>query len=131
MTTFPTSHRDLLDAQIGHSATIGANGIPELTAVWFLYDDDDHVKIWLNTAGRAPNLAQRPSAACSSSTLNPFRYLDVRGRATLTPTPTTCLPRSSERSTAVPISASATDPGESRVVVTIEPDNVYAVDMSA
>ena len=39
MTTFPDSHRDLRDAQVGSLATIGANGFPQLTEIWFLYDE--------------------------------------------------------------------------------------------
>ncbi len=39
MTNFPSSHSDLLDAQIGTLATIGANGIPQQTAVWSLHED--------------------------------------------------------------------------------------------
>ena len=39
MTTFPESHSDLLDAQVATLATIGGDGYPQQSELWFLYDD--------------------------------------------------------------------------------------------
>jgi Pyridoxamine 5'-phosphate oxidase len=39
MTTFPESHLDLLDAELATLATLGSNGIPQQTVIWFLYED--------------------------------------------------------------------------------------------
>ncbi|TME61171.1 MAG: PPOX class F420-dependent oxidoreductase, partial [Chloroflexi bacterium] len=36
MTTFPESHRDLLKADVAMLATIGQDGYPQVTALWFL-----------------------------------------------------------------------------------------------
>ena len=48
MTTFPDSHKDLLDAQVATLATLGGDGAPQLTEVWFLHDDGE-VKLSLNS----------------------------------------------------------------------------------
>ena len=82
----PDSHRDLLDAQFATLATLGADGGPQLTEVWFLHEDGE-LKISLNTSRlKTKNLRKRPQ--CSLFLLdvsNPYRYVDVRGRARLDP----------------------------------------------
>ncbi len=55
MSTVPESHRALLDLPITTLATVGPDGRPQLSAVWFLVDevDGDQVfKVSLNTRGR-------------------------------------------------------------------------------
>jgi PPOX class probable F420-dependent enzyme len=130
MTTFPESHHDLLDAQVATLATIGEDGYPQQTELWFLYDDGE-LKLSLNDSRlKTRNLVKRPQ--CSLLVLdvkNPYRYLVVRGNAEVEP--------DDDYSFANKLGAKYSEdikvhdrPGESRVVVTIEPTNVYAVDMS-
>jgi hypothetical protein len=45
----PASHRDLLDAQVATRATIGADGRPQQSEVWFLAVGDA-VRVSLNTS---------------------------------------------------------------------------------
>jgi PPOX class probable F420-dependent enzyme len=131
MTAFPESHRDLLDGQFATLATVGGDGAPRLTEVWFLHDDGE-LKLSLNTARqKTKDLRRRPECSLFLLDLqNPYRYVDVRGRARVEP--------DDDRAFAGRVGAkygtdlSAHDqPGDSRVVVTIEPVRVYAVDMSA
>src|SRR5881398_2358993 len=86
MAEIPDSHRDLLDTQVATFATVGDDGLPQLTEVWFLYEDGE-LKISLNTGRvKTRNLRKRPE--CSALILdlqNPFRYLEVRGRAGFEP----------------------------------------------
>ena len=49
MTTIPDSHRDLLDADVATLATIGPDGYPQLSEVWFLVEGDD-IRLSLNTS---------------------------------------------------------------------------------
>lgn len=86
MTDFPESHRDLLDAQVGMLSTVGRSGIPQTTAIWFLYDEGE-LGSWLSDARqKVKNLLQRPEYSFFILDLaNPQRYLVVRGRAELTP----------------------------------------------
>jgi PPOX class probable F420-dependent enzyme len=130
MTTFPESHRDLLDAPVASLATIGSNGFPQLTEVWFLHDDDE-LKLSLNTSRvKTRNLLRRPQ--CSLLVLdlqNPYRYLEVRGNARIEADDDYAF----ARRLGAKYDADLTEhdqPGESRVAITIEPTNVYAVDMS-
>ena len=89
-TTIPDSHRDLLDQPVATLGTLGSEGRPQLTEVWFLAEggaDDGEVKISLNTARqKVRNLQRNP--ACSVLLLdlaNPYRYVEIRGDAVLEP----------------------------------------------
>jgi PPOX class probable F420-dependent enzyme len=86
MTNFPESHRDLLDGQVASLATIGSNGFPQVTEVWFLHDDRE-LKLSLNDSRlKTRNLQKR--SQCSLLLLdleNPYRYLEVRGTARIEP----------------------------------------------
>ena len=130
MTSFPSSHSDLLDAQIGTLATVGANGIPQQTAVWFLHDDGQ-LKLSLNTSRRKTrNLTERPECSLLILDLeNPYRYLEVRGQATLVPDADYTFANKVGAKYGGADLSEHDGPGEGRVVVTIEPENVYAVDM--
>jgi PPOX class probable F420-dependent enzyme len=88
MTDFPLSHRDLLDAPVGILSTIGRSGIPQTTAIWFLYDEGE-LYSWLSDARvKVKNLLERPEFSFFIlDTANTQRYLVVRGRAELTPDP--------------------------------------------
>jgi PPOX class probable F420-dependent enzyme len=130
MTNFPNTHRDLLDAQVATLATIGGSGLPQLTEVWFLHDDGD-LKLSLNSSRvKTRNLEKR--AQCSLLLLdlqNPYRYLEVRGNAKLEPDDDYAFARKLGAKYDADLSVHD-NPGETRVIVTIEPANVYAVDMS-
>ena len=130
MTGVPETHADLLDAPVATLGTIDSEGRPQLTEIWFLHDDGE-LRLWLNDRrAKVRNLRERP--ACSLLILdlqNPRRYLEVRGQARLAPDP--------RRAFALKLGAKyGTDlsgidpPGQQRVVVTIEPERIYAVDMT-
>jgi PPOX class probable F420-dependent enzyme len=131
-TVIPESHRDLLDAQVATLGTVGPDDFPQLTEVWFLLDDDGGVKLSLNTSRiKTRNLLARPRCSLLILDLeNPYRYLEVRGTARIE--------ADDDYAFAHKVGAkyggadlSAHDrPGESRVTITIEPVNIYAVDMS-
>jgi PPOX class probable F420-dependent enzyme len=128
----PESHRDLLERDVATLATIGADGLPQLTEVWFAVDDGE-LKISLNTSRvKTKNLQARP--ACSLLVLdlqNPYRYLEVRGRARIEPDDDySFADRFGEKYGGADL-RQHDRPGESRVVVTVDPVKVHAVDMSA
>jgi PPOX class probable F420-dependent enzyme len=130
MTTFPDSHRDLLEAQVASLATIGRDGFPQLTEIWFLLEDGE-LKLSLNTSRiKTRNLHERPQ--CSLLVLdlqNPYRYLEVRGNARIEPDDDYAFARRVGAKYDADLKVHD-GPGDSRVTVTIEPANVYAVDMS-
>ena len=86
MTTFPESHRDLLDAQVATLATIGGDGFPQLTELWFIHEDGE-LKLSLNDSRlKTRNLVKRPKCSLMILDLeNPYRYLVVRGNAKIEP----------------------------------------------
>jgi PPOX class probable F420-dependent enzyme len=131
MPTIPPSHRDLLDGDFATLATIGPDGRPQLSEVWFLAEDDT-IRISLNTSRqKTRNLLANPAAAVFLLDLaNPYRYLEIRGDAEVTP--------DQDYSFADRVGAKYHAnlrehdlPGQERVVVTIRPVRVNAVDMSA
>ncbi len=131
MTNFPDSHSDLLAGQFASLATIDDNGFPQVTEVWFLLEDGE-VKLSLNTARKKTrNLAARPQCSLFLLDLtNPYRYLEVRGTARIEPDDDYAF---AERVGAKYGGADLRvhdQPGETRVVVTIEPVKVHPIDMS-
>ncbi len=132
MTTFPDSHRDLLDAPVATLATVDSRGFPQQTEVWFLYEDGE-VKTSLNDSRlKTRNLMRRPQCSLFILDLtNPYRYLVVRGNARIEPD------RDYGFATRLGAKYGGADvrdhdgPGEQRVVVTIDPVSVYPVDMGA
>jgi PPOX class probable F420-dependent enzyme len=131
MSTFPESHRDLLESDVAILATIGRDGYPQVTAVWFLYDDDGTLKLSLNTARqKVKNLRQRPE--CTLFFLdrsNPYRTLEVRARAELSPDRDDAFADKVGKKYNADL-RTMDRPGESRVVVTLRPIKVNATELS-
>lgn len=125
MTTIPDSHRDLLNGPVAVLGTIGASGRPQLSGTWFLAEGET-VKISLNTTRqKVKNLRANPK--CSVLIFDeksPYRYVELRGDAELTPDP------DYEFADQIGAKYGGADlrerdnPGESRVVVTIHPSRV-------
>jgi len=75
MATIPDSHRDLLDAPVATLATVGADGRPQLSAVWFLADDDG-VRLSLNNSRqKTKNLNNNSAATLVGSSAKARRVL--------------------------------------------------------
>ena len=126
MPEIPASHRDLLDAQVATLGTVGPDGRPHLSEIWFLADGDT-VGLSLNTSRqKTKNLQANPAATVLILDLaNPYRYLEIRGDAEITP--------DDDYEFADRVGAKyQTDlrdrdqPGDSRVVVTLRPARVRA-----
>jgi PPOX class probable F420-dependent enzyme len=82
MPEIPASHRDLLDGQFATLATVGPDGRPQLSEVWFLAEDDT-LALSLNTARqKTRNLMANPAVNLFLLDLVlPYRYLEIRGDA--------------------------------------------------
>jgi PPOX class probable F420-dependent enzyme len=130
MSTIPETHRDLLDAQFATMATIGPDGRPQLTEVWFLKDRDSVAISLAESRQKTKNLMRHPHCSVLILDLtNPFRYLEIRGDAEIEP--------DNDYSFASRVGAKYNSdlrqydqPGEKRVVTRIRPERVHAVDMS-
>jgi PPOX class probable F420-dependent enzyme len=126
MPEIPASHRDLLDAQVATLGTVGPDGRPQLSEIWFLADGDT-VSTSLNTARqKTKNLQANEAATLLILDLaNPYRYLEIRGDAEITPDDDYAF---ADRLGAK-YQADLRDrdqPGDTRVVVTIRPARVRA-----
>lgn len=129
MPAIPASHRDLLDGQFATLATVGADGRPQLSEVWFLADGDT-IGISLNTSRqKTKNLLANPVATVFLLDLaNPYRYLEIRGDAEISP--------DDDYAFADRVGAKYhsnlrehDQPGDKRVVITVRPVRVNAVNM--
>lgn len=124
MPEVPADYRDLLDAEFATLATLDKHGRPQLSEVWFLTTDDT-VQISLNTARRkVKNLQHDP--ACSVLILdlaNPHRYLEIRGDARITPDADLAFADKVGAKYGVDL-RQMDQPGETRVVVTVEATRV-------
>jgi PPOX class probable F420-dependent enzyme len=129
MSTIPDSHRDLLSCQFATLATVGPDGRPQLSEVWFLAEGDT-VAISLNTSRqKTMNLTRNP--ACSVLILdlaNPYRYLELRGDAEISPDPGYAFADKVGAKYGSDL-REHDQPGQSRVVVTIRAVRVNAVSM--
>jgi PPOX class probable F420-dependent enzyme len=125
--TIPTTHRDLLDtAQIVTLATIGPDGFPQVSAVWFLAEADGSVSVSLNTARqKTKNLLRTPRATLFFiDPANPYRTLEIRARVEISEDPEYVFAdRVGARYGGVDLRPND-KPGETRVVVNFIPVKV-------
>jgi PPOX class probable F420-dependent enzyme len=130
MAPIPDSHRDLLSTSTAVLATIGPDGRPQLSAVWFLAAGDE-IRISLNTSRqKVENLRANPAATFFIlDPANPQRYLEIRGDAVIADDPVYEFADRVGQKYSVDLRA-FDGPGASRVVVTLEPARVNAMDLS-
>ena len=131
MLDVPESHRDLLESPVAVLATNGPDGRPQVSAVWFLTEDDT-VRVSLNTTRKkVRNLRRDPRCTVFLLDLNnPYRYLEIRGDARLEP--------DDDYEFAGRLGAkygadvrSMDPPDQTRVALTLVPIRANAVDLSA
>jgi PPOX class probable F420-dependent enzyme len=131
--TVPSSHRDLLDSPFATLATVGPDGRPQVSEVWFLAEGDD-VRVSLNTTRqKTRNLVANPVVSLFVLDLaNPLRYLELRGDAEITPDDDYAFADRVAAKYGEGVDLREMDgPGQTRVAVTIRPARVVAVDLSA
>jgi PPOX class probable F420-dependent enzyme len=129
MPEIPASHRDLLDGEFATLGTVGPDGRPQLSEVWFLAEGDT-VAISLNTSRqKTKNLRANPAASVFLLDLAvPYRYLEIRGDAEITPDDDYAF--ADKVGVKYQADLRAHDlPGHSRVKVIIRPVRINAVDM--
>jgi PPOX class probable F420-dependent enzyme len=128
-TTIPDNYRDLLSAEVATLSTIGPDGRPQLSEVWFLAEGDT-VSISLNSSRqKMKNLLANPAASLLILDLGmPYRYLELRGDAEITPDPGHVFADKVGAKYGSDLRAHDR-PGETRYLVTIQPVRVNAVNM--
>jgi PPOX class probable F420-dependent enzyme len=129
MPDIPESHQDLLDGQFATLATVGPDGRPQLSEVWFLAEDGQ-VKFSLNTTRqKTRNLQRHPAATAFILDLaNPYRYLEIRGDAEVVPDDDYAFADQLGAKYGADL-RTRDQPGDTRVIVTIRPTRINAVTM--
>jgi PPOX class probable F420-dependent enzyme len=125
MATFPESHQDLLQAGVAVLATVGPDEFPQVTALWFLFDDGT-IRLSLNTARqKVKNLQARPECTLFIfDPANPYRTLEVRARAEIMPDEDYAFARKLGAKYGGADLSANDRPGETRVVVSLQPVKV-------
>ena len=123
----PASHRDLLDNnQVATLATGGPDGVPQVTANWFVAEEDGTVRMSLNTTRqKVKNLMRRPeSTLFFIDPTNPYCTLEIRTRAEIEPDPDYVFADRVGAKYGGADVRTMDQPGETRVVVTFVPVKV-------
>jgi PPOX class probable F420-dependent enzyme len=83
LATVPDTYRDLLDAKgFAHLATIEADGCPQTTPMWYLWDDEHLLFSTIKHRRKYRNLLRDRRVAVSIvDPDNPYRYVQIRGLA--------------------------------------------------
>ena len=84
-TMVPDTHADLLTKPaFAHFATVGADGAPQVTPMWFEWDGQNLLFSTLKTRCKYTNTRRDPRVTISiSDPDNPYRYLQITGEAIL------------------------------------------------
>jgi PPOX class probable F420-dependent enzyme len=77
----PESHQDLVSpGGVGTLSTVGADGTPQVTALWFLLDGDVVRMSVLGSRQKTKNVRAHPQATMFFvDATNPYRTLELRG----------------------------------------------------
>jgi PPOX class probable F420-dependent enzyme len=128
-TAIPPNYRDLLSADVATLGTIGPDGRPQLSEVWFLAEGDT-VSISLNSSRqKIKNLLANPAVSLLILDLAmPYRYLELRGDAEISPDPDYVFADKVGAKYGADLRVHD-QPGHTRYVVTIRPARVNAVNM--
>jgi PPOX class probable F420-dependent enzyme len=122
----PESLTDLLHgANTAVLTTVGADGLPQATAVWYLVGDDGVVRTSITTdRQKYRNLARHPKATLFIlDPANPYRTVEIRANIELTPDPDrTLLPQFAQHY-GVPVEV-LEQAGGDRVIATFDPVKV-------
>jgi PPOX class probable F420-dependent enzyme len=125
MTIVPESHADLLRTDVVMLATFGPDGYPQVTATWFLLDDDGLVKLSLNTTRqKVKNLQAHPECTAFFLDLaNPYRTLEIRARAEIHPDDDYTFADKMGKKYGADL-RTMDQPGQKRVVIVLQPVKV-------
>ncbi len=128
MASIPESHRDLVAGpNIGSLSTLGGDGAPQVTAVWFLLDGDALLFSLTTNRQKYRNAVRHPHVTLFViDPNNSFRTLEIRGDASFEEDPgLVVFGRIVEGYGQDPVGFPA--PRDNRVVLRLTPSRVVAV----
>lgn len=127
MAVIPETFTDLLESTaLIHMATIGPNGEPQNTPVWFGWDGTHILVSQTTNRQKYRNLLRDPHVALSIVDLaNPYRHLEIRGKVTrIDPDPDYTFVNSMAKKYLDKDVYPWHNPGDQRVIFVIEPERV-------
>ncbi|MGO9100214.1 MAG: PPOX class F420-dependent oxidoreductase [Mycobacterium sp.] len=127
MPKIPESHRDLIETPgIASLSTVGTDGTPQVTALWYLADGDTVKTSLMTSRQKYRNIVAHPKATLFIiDPANPFRTLEVRAEASVDDDPDLALfERIVRHYGQDPDNFPA--PRDNRVVLTLTPTHVVA-----
>ena len=128
--TFPESHQDLLDIDGATFITVGPDGFPQATAVWFLYADGVLTLSLNTTRQKTKNLQRDPNVTVFIlDRANPYRALEVRARAAVAPDDGYAFADRVGQKYGGADLRQMDGPGQRRVVLTLNPVKINATAM--
>ncbi|HWS84905.1 MAG TPA: PPOX class F420-dependent oxidoreductase [Ktedonobacteraceae bacterium] len=126
MAVIPQEYTNLLHTTaLAHIATIGPQGEPQSTPVWFDWDGS-HIRFsQIKTRQKYRNLQRNPHIALSIvDPTNPYRYLEVRGKVVrIDEDPNLDFINSMAKKYLGKDTYPWHQPGDERVVVVVEPEH--------
>lgn len=127
MPTIPESHRDLVEApHIASLSTVGADGTPQVTAIWFVAEGDAVKASVITARQKYKNVVTRPQATLFIiDPENPFRTLEIRGSVEVGEDPGLELFEKIVRHYGYD-PANLPMPREGRVSITVQPTHIVA-----
>jgi PPOX class probable F420-dependent enzyme len=122
----PDSHRDLLEAAgIGLLTTVGSDGLPQSTAVWYLLEDEVVRATMVASRQKFKNLQRHPKATLFVfDPANIYRTIEVRADVTMEPDADLAFVR--RIVTAYGADFDSFEPRDDRWVITLTPVHVVA-----
>ncbi|MEO8285520.1 MAG: PPOX class F420-dependent oxidoreductase [Chloroflexota bacterium] len=122
----PESHKDLLSAPVAVLATNGTDGFPQVTALWFLFDEGGALRLSLNnTRQKVKNMQERSNITLFIlDPANPYRTIEIRAKAEITQDPDGAFVKKLGQKYGGIDVRDNDRPGETRVVVTLHPVKV-------
>ena len=125
MNALPDSHLDLLDTPgVASLSTLGSDGYPQVTAIWYLRDGDRIVTSLTTDRQKVKNAMRHPQVTLFViDPGNPFRTLEVRGDLAIAPDPELATMRRVVAHYGADFDTFQA-PRENRVAVTITPHHV-------
>jgi len=126
MTAIPDSHEDILGANgIAHVATIGPDGEPHSSPVWFDWDGEQLLFSQVTQRQKYQNLQRDPRVAVSIlDPDNPYRNVEIRGTAEFEEDTDRSFVNSLAKKYMGEDSYDYDEPGDVRMIISVEPDHV-------
>jgi PPOX class probable F420-dependent enzyme len=122
----PAAAKDLLEAtHVAAIATLTPGGRPQITAVWYLFEDGQLKLTVRNDRAKIRNLTAHPVVSLFIlDPSDPLHTLEVRGRVSITPDEGYAFVERIGRKYGNPAVHSADPPGSHRYVVILDADRV-------